>query len=79
VTFHDGFRQSPPSACIYLPGRAYDFRTPQGPFIDSKKSTLESLGIDELMMLDNFYLSNVTAVFSSNALLILSAKWSVAP
>jgi hypothetical protein len=63
VTFHDGFRQSPPSACICLPGRAYDFRTPQRPFNVSKTSTLESLGIDELMMLDNFYLSNVTAVF----------------
>jgi len=36
---------------------------PQGRVIVSNKSTLESLSIDELMMLDNFYLSNVTAVF----------------
>ena len=42
---------------------AYDFRMPQGPVIVSDKSTLESLSIDESMMLDNFYLSNIAPVF----------------
>lgn len=42
---------------------AYGFRMPQGPVIVFDKSTLESLSIDESVMLDNFYLSNITPVF----------------
>jgi hypothetical protein len=36
---------------------------PQGPVIVFDKSTLESLSIDGSVMLDNFYLSNITPVF----------------
>jgi hypothetical protein len=42
---------------------ACDFRMPQGPVNVFNKSTLESLRIDESVMLDNFYLLNITPVF----------------
>jgi hypothetical protein len=35
----------------------------QGPVIIFDKSTLESLSVDESVILDNFYLSNITPVF----------------
>lgn len=36
---------------------------PQGPFLIFDKSSLESLDLDEAVMLDNFYLSNITPLF----------------
>jgi hypothetical protein len=36
---------------------------PQGPVLIFDKSTLESLSLDEAVLLDNFYLSNVTPLF----------------
>src|SRR5580698_8180278 len=36
---------------------------PQGPFLIFNKSSLESLDIDEAVMLDNFYMSNITPLF----------------
>jgi len=36
---------------------------PQGPFLIFDKSSLESLDLDEAVMLDNFYMSNITPLF----------------
>ena len=36
---------------------------PQGPILISIKSSLESLNLDEAVLLDNFYISNITPVF----------------
>src|SRR5258706_16087948 len=36
---------------------------PQGPFLIFDKSSLESLNLDEAVMLDNFYMSNITPLF----------------
>jgi hypothetical protein len=36
---------------------------PLGPFLIFDKSSLESLNLDEAVMLDNFYLSNITPLF----------------
>lgn len=36
---------------------------PQGPFLIFDKSSLESLNLDEAIMLDNFYMSNITPLF----------------
>ncbi len=36
---------------------------PQGPFLIFDKSSLESLDLDEAVMLDNFYISNITPLF----------------
>ena len=36
---------------------------PMGPFLIFDKSSLESLNLDEAVMLDNFYMSNITPVF----------------
>jgi hypothetical protein len=41
---------------------------PLGPFLIFDKSSLESLNLDEAVMLDNFYMSNITPRFSWNAL-----------
>src|ERR1700676_2472775 len=35
----------------------------QGPFLIFDKSSLESLNLDEAVMLDNFYISNITPLF----------------
>jgi hypothetical protein len=35
----------------------------QGPILIFDKSSLESLNLDEAVLLDNFYLSNVTPLF----------------
>jgi len=36
---------------------------PHGPFLIFDKSSLESLNLDEAVMLDNFYMSNITPLF----------------
>src|SRR5258706_2111748 len=36
---------------------------PQGPFLIFDKSSLESLNLDEAVMLDNFYRSTITPLF----------------
>ena len=36
---------------------------PLGPFLIFDKSSLESLNLDEAVMLDNFYMSNITPLF----------------
>jgi hypothetical protein len=36
---------------------------PMGPFLIFDKSSLESLNLDEAVMLDNFYMSNITPLF----------------
>jgi len=36
---------------------------PQGPFLIFDKSSLESLDLDEAVMLDNFFMSNITPLF----------------
>jgi hypothetical protein len=36
---------------------------PQGPIIIFDKSSLESLNLDEAVLLDNFYMSNITPLF----------------
>jgi hypothetical protein len=36
---------------------------PQGPFLIFDKSSLESLNLDEAVMLDNFFMSNITPLF----------------
>src|SRR5258708_16387167 len=36
---------------------------PQGPFLIFDKSSLESLNLDEAVLLDNFYVSNITPLF----------------
>lgn len=36
---------------------------PQGPFLIFDKSSLENLDLDEAVMLDNFYMSNITPLF----------------
>ena len=36
---------------------------PQGPILIFDKSSLESLNLDEAVLLDNFYISNVTPLF----------------
>src|ERR1700735_1456284 len=36
---------------------------PLGPFLIFDKSSLESLDLDEAVMLDNFYMSNITPLF----------------
>ena len=36
---------------------------PEGPFLIFDKSSLESLNLDEAVMLDNFYMSNITPLF----------------
>ena len=36
---------------------------PQGPILIFDKSSLESLNLDEAVLLDNFYISNITPLF----------------
>jgi hypothetical protein len=36
---------------------------PQGPILIFDKSSLESLNLDEAVLLDNFYTSNITPLF----------------
>jgi hypothetical protein len=36
---------------------------PKGPIIIFDKSSLESLNLDEAVLLDNFYMSNITPLF----------------
>ena len=36
---------------------------PQGPFLIFDKSSPESVNLDETVMLDNFFMSNITPVF----------------
>src|ERR1700678_1812617 len=36
---------------------------PLGPFLIFDKSSLESLNLDEAVLLDNFYMSNITPLF----------------
>jgi len=39
----------------------------QGPILIFDKSSLESLNLDEAVLLDNFYMSNITPLFSLSA------------
>jgi hypothetical protein len=49
---------------------------PQGPILIFDKSTLESLSVDEAVLMDNFYLSNITPIFFVECLADLEKKWS---
>jgi hypothetical protein len=47
---------------------------PQGPILIFDKSTLESLSVDEAVLMDNFYLSNITPIFFVECLADLEKK-----
>jgi hypothetical protein len=46
----------------------------QGPVLIFDKSTLESLSLDEAVLLDNFYMSNITPLFYVECLADLERK-----
>jgi hypothetical protein len=45
------------------PPKAYPLHMPAGPSLIFDKSALESLNLDEAVLLDNFYMSNITPLF----------------
>ena len=64
--------------CKCAPKRRILFPMPAGPSLIFDKSALESLNLDEAVLLDNFYMSNINLCFSSNALPISKNPYAAA-
>jgi hypothetical protein len=63
-----------------LSQKTYPLGMALGPSLIFDKSSLESLNLDEAVLMDNFYMSTMTRYSSSNALLISKrASGAIAP